>query len=254
MINKAVLYSRFSPGARQNCQSAEAQLERCRAYCKFREFEVEAEFSDEWLSGKDTERPGFQEAMDLVCKIKGVLVVYSLSRFGRSTKDMILCLDRLEKAKAKLVSTTENIEGDDPMGRFTRTLLAAIDEMERERGAIRTSIAMRSYQAAGRRMGAKLPFGYMTDPANPALMVDCEYEKDIISEILRMSSAGYSYRHISKDLWVNGFIGRREPKFQMKQAEHGTGRKTTRTDRIIAWSIGIITPGLICTILKRVGR
>ena len=92
---------------------------------------------------------------------------------------MILCLDRLEKAKAKLVSTTENIEGDDPMGRFTRTLLAAIDEMERERGAIRTSIAMRSYQAAGRRMGAKLPFGYMTDPANPALMVDCEYEKDI---------------------------------------------------------------------------
>lgn len=251
---KSVLYARFSPGAKSNCQSAEAQLEQARAWCVFHKHEVIGEFSDEWISGKTDDRPGFQKAIDLTCKAKATMVFYSLSRFARSTKYALAYAERIDKAGANLVSLKEQFDTSTSVGRFFYKVLAALAELEREQIGERTSDAMKSYQNAGRRMGARLPFGYEPDPENPALMVDCEYEKEIIAEILRMAAAGYSYRGISKDLWLNGYVGRREPKFEMKKAKRGTGRKTTKTDKVLAYSTGIITPGLIGTILNRAGR
>ncbi len=46
-MNTAVLYARFSPGARLNCKSAEAQLEQGRKCCKFHDCEIIGEFADD---------------------------------------------------------------------------------------------------------------------------------------------------------------------------------------------------------------
>lgn len=250
--SKAVLYARFSPGAKANCQSAEAQLTQCRAYCEFHKLEVIGEFSDEWISGKTDVRPGFQDAITLTCKTKATMVVYSLSRFARSTKYALQYAEQISKAKANLASLKENLDTNTSVGRFFFTVMAALAELNREQIGERTSDAMRTYQNAGRIMGAKLPFGYKVNPDNPALMVECEHEQDIIADIILMRAEGLSFRAISKRLWLDGYIGRREPKFEMKKAERGSGRKMTKTENVLAWSVGIIGHTLVADILKRV--
>jgi DNA invertase Pin-like site-specific DNA recombinase len=75
-------------------------------------------YADEGLSGKRADnRPGLQGAIAHACETHGVLVVYSLSRLARSTRDAIDIAERLAKCKADLVSITEKIDTTTSMGR-----------------------------------------------------------------------------------------------------------------------------------------
>ena len=234
-MNTAVLYARFSPGARLNCKSAEAQLEQGRKYCKFHDCEIIGEFADEFISGKSIDnRPAFRKAMDLVCKEKSILVVYSLSRFARSTKDAIVQAERIEKAKANLVSLSQKIDTTSPTGRFLFRILAAVNELEREQISQRTSDAMKSYQRSGRRMSNRVPYGFMVDPDNTSMMIPCPKEQKVITRIKELSVAGYSLRGISKQLWLEKLIGRRYPR-----------------SKVLAITTGIINPATIRMILQR---
>ncbi len=250
-MSDAVLYARFSPGAKQSCQSAEAQLARCREYAKFRKFEVVGEFKDEWMTGKNVDRPGFQDALDLTCKIHGVMIVYSLSRFGRSTRDMIICLDLLKVAKAKVISCTENIDIDTPLGKCVNMILSAIDEMERERTAMRTSEKMLFYQSQGRIMGSRIPYGFERDPDNPKMMIPCEREVEIIGLMQSYRNQGLSYRSIARRLWCDGVLGRRDCVFRMEKAPHGSGNKKRQTEEVVGRKVGMFNAKTIEIILKR---
>ena len=53
--------------------------------------------------GRADNRPGLQAALADACKRRGVLVVYSLSRVARSTRDALAIAERLDKAGADLV-------------------------------------------------------------------------------------------------------------------------------------------------------
>jgi len=164
-MKKAILYARYSPrpnrkggesGAGQNANSlsAEAQLAQCRSYCEFHNLEIAGEYKDELISGKDAKnRLEFQQAIKQVCQEKGVLVVYSLSRFARSTLDAITYVDRLNAAKADLASLKEQLDTTTPAGRLVFKILASFAEFEREQSNERTADAMRHYQASGIRMG-----------------------------------------------------------------------------------------------------
>ena len=100
------------------------------------------------------------------CKAKAVLVVYKLDRLARNTRDALDVLERLQKSKADLASVVEQINSRSPMGRFFFTQLAAFAELEREQIRARTSAAMRSYQAEGRRMtrADRCPYGKDPNP------------------------------------------------------------------------------------------
>ena len=65
---------------------------------------------------KNTVRPGLQEALLEVKKHKGALVVYSLSRLSRSTRDTLELADRLEKVGADLVVLQEKVDTTTPSG------------------------------------------------------------------------------------------------------------------------------------------
>jgi hypothetical protein len=103
---------------------------------------VIGEHQDKDLSGgRADNRPGLQEAIATACARKAVLVVYSLSRLARCTKDAI-----------DLAVLQENVNTRSPMGRFIFTLFSALAQLEREQIAERTSSAMLRHQAKGRRM------------------------------------------------------------------------------------------------------
>src|SRR5690348_12261484 len=91
--------------------SLEAQRAKVVAYCGLHGLSLDQTYADEGLSGKRADnRPGLQSAIIHTCKSKGVLVVYSLSRLARSTRDAIDIAERLAKAGADLVSITEKID------------------------------------------------------------------------------------------------------------------------------------------------
>ena len=70
--------------------SLDAQRAKVLAYCGLHSLGLAQTYADEGLSGKRADnRPGLQSAITHACESRGVLVVHSLSRLARSTRDAI---------------------------------------------------------------------------------------------------------------------------------------------------------------------
>jgi DNA invertase Pin-like site-specific DNA recombinase len=200
----AVLYARFSPRPNaEECDSVEKQLERCRAYSLGHGYTVVAQHHDKDLSGARADnRPGLQNAIAAACKRKAVLVVYSLSRLARCTRDAIDLAARLSAAGADLAVIQENVNTRSPMGRFVFILFSALAELEREQVAERTSSAMLRHQAKGRRMTRldRCPYGWRPDTADPVRLVEDAGEQSVIVRILEDRRHGRGLREIARKL------------------------------------------------------
>jgi site-specific DNA recombinase len=207
---QAVIYTRFSPRKKAHeCESCQTQLDYCSKYCQIQNLEIIADRKDEAKSGAcAANRPGLQEALAIACRHKAVLVVYSLSRLARNTKEAIEISEQLDKAGADLISLHEKIDTTTAMGRFVFKLLAAIAELEREQIAERTSEAMRHHQANGRRMSDRTPYGWMRDPENPKRMIENADEQIAITQIKQLAKSGLGLRKICHQLESNGIYCR----------------------------------------------
>ena len=60
------------------------------------------------------------------------LYIESISRLGRSTRDLLNIIDVLQRKQVTLVSSKENIDTNTPQGRFVLSIFAALSELERE--------------------------------------------------------------------------------------------------------------------------
>jgi DNA invertase Pin-like site-specific DNA recombinase len=207
-----VLYARFSPRPNpEECDSAEKQLERCRAYSEGHGYTVIAEYKDKDLSGARADnRPGLQNAIAAACKRKAVLVVYSLSRLARCTRDAIDLAASLSAAGADLAVIQENVNTRSPMGRFVFILFSALAELEREQVAERTSTAMLRHQAKGRRMTRpdRCPYGWRHDPSDPVRLVEDGDEQATIARIREERRKGCGLREIARRLDAAGIACR----------------------------------------------
>lgn len=83
------------------------------------------------MSGKDMERPFLQEMMNFVREGDSV-VVESISRFARNTKDLLELTEQLNNKHVQFVSQKENIDTNTPAGKFMLTIFGAVAELERE--------------------------------------------------------------------------------------------------------------------------
>ena len=207
---QAVIYSRFSPRRNADeCDSITTQEDYCTNYCIFHKLEVISLHSDDGLSGATSDnRPGLQEALWVAMKNQAVLVVYSLSRLARNTRETIEIADQLKKAKAHLCSVTEKIDTTTAMGSAFFQIIAVLAELERKQISERTSDAMLNHQRNGRRMSKNLPFGWQLDPDNPARMLPDEDERKIIGLIREGREMGYSLRYIATWLTEQGYTPR----------------------------------------------
>lgn len=83
------------------------------------------------MSGKNTERPALLEMMGFVREGDSV-VVESISRFARNTKDLLELTEQLSNKHVQFISQKENIDTDTPAGKFMLTIFGAVAELERE--------------------------------------------------------------------------------------------------------------------------
>ena len=83
------------------------------------------------MSGKDTDRPALQEMMNFVREGDAV-IVESISRFARNTKDLLELTEQLKNKQVQFISQKENIDTDTPAGKFMLTIFGAVAELERK--------------------------------------------------------------------------------------------------------------------------
>jgi DNA invertase Pin-like site-specific DNA recombinase len=184
--------------------SLEAQRAKVLAYCGLHGLGLAQTYADEGISGKRADnRPGLQGAITHTCESGGVLVVYSLSRLARSTRDAIDIAERLAKSDADLVSITEKIDTTTSMGRFFFTTIAALAQLERDQISERTCMALAHKRSKRQRVSGRIPYGYRLaeDGVN---LVDEPQEQRAVAIIKRMRAAGSSTRGIDKELQRQG--------------------------------------------------
>jgi DNA invertase Pin-like site-specific DNA recombinase len=81
------------------------------------------------------------------------IVIESLSRLGRSTKDLIELMELFQSKKVNLVSLKENIDTSTSTGKLLFTLMSAIAQFERDVIADRTKEGLAAAKARGRTGG-----------------------------------------------------------------------------------------------------
>lgn len=83
------------------------------------------------MSGKNADRPELKKLMEYVRK-GDTVIVESISRFARNTRDLLELVERLTAKEVEFVSKKEAIDTTTPSGKFMLTIFGAVAEMERE--------------------------------------------------------------------------------------------------------------------------
>jgi site-specific DNA recombinase len=141
-------------------QDPEVQLRELREWCSIHRHTIAHEYVDRGLSGKKgVVRPELNRLLVDAEKgrrdFDGVLV-WRLSRFGRSFPDLINNVERLSAAKVDFLSKQESFQLDNTVGRFAFRILCAAVEMEREVISENTIAGLKMARANGRLPGPKI--------------------------------------------------------------------------------------------------
>jgi len=198
--------------------SLDAQRGKIQAWCVANDVELADVFVDAGISGgKTSNRPGLKAALDAVCKSKGnVLVVYSLSRMARSTKDTLAIAERLDKAGANLVSLSEKIDTTSAAGKMVFRLLAVLAEFERDLASERTKMAAAHKRAKGEGW-AHAPFGQSKDDVGKLVYDDDE--QHAVAEVLRLRGEGKSIRGVVEAMNGSGWKARNGGRFHIASVQ-----------------------------------
>ena len=107
---------------------------------------------NEKMTGTKRNRPELEKLLERLTE-GDTVVVESLSRLGRSTKDLIWLMETFNTKGVNLVSLKESIDTTTSTGKLLFTLMSAIAQFERDVIADRTREGLNSARARGRKGG-----------------------------------------------------------------------------------------------------
>ena len=95
-----------------------------------KKYDIEKWFVEK-VSGKDMNRPELQRLLEFA-REGDTVYVKDFSRLARSTKDLLELVERFKEKNIHLVSLKENLDTSTATGKLMLTMIAAINEFERE--------------------------------------------------------------------------------------------------------------------------
>ena len=108
----------------------------------------------EKMTGTKANRPQLDRLKDEV-RDGDTVYIESLSRLGRSTKDLLSLIEFFQNKGVVLVSNKENIDTSTPAGKMLTTIMCALAEFERDLIVERTKEGLEAARARGRKGGRK---------------------------------------------------------------------------------------------------
>lgn len=95
-----------------------------------KKYDIEKWFVEK-VSGKDMNRPELQRLLEFA-REGDTVYVKDFSRLARSTKDLLELVERFKEKNIHLVSLKESLDTSTATGKLMLTMIAAINEFERE--------------------------------------------------------------------------------------------------------------------------
>lgn len=177
-MKKAAIYARVSTIDKN--QDPETQLRELRDYCERVGWEY-TEYVD-YASGATRNRQEYKRLMDDADRRRfDVLVVWSLSRFGRSMIQLIEDIHLLAERNIEFRCHSQALDTTTPNGKLLFHVVAAFTEYERELISENVKLGLERAKSEGKTLG------------RPTVVTDFTRRK-----ILEATAEGLSQREIAK--------------------------------------------------------
>jgi len=123
-------------------------------YCKRNNYEIYKIYNDSGVSGSKTSRPKLDLMLqDMRNKLFDIVVCWKFDRLGRSTSHLLQILEELKNKDVRLIATSQNIDTNNPMGKFFFTILSGFAEMERSLIVERIQLGLERRKKQGFKLG-----------------------------------------------------------------------------------------------------
>lgn len=191
--HKVAIYIRVSTKKQvEEGYSLEAQKERLIKLCETNGYIVYKVYADEGKSGKDTNRPAFQEMMeDMKNGCFDKILVMKLDRISRSVIDLEVMIQEMQKNKVEFESASEKIDTSSSFGMMFIRLLAIFAQFERERISERIYDAFENMVSDARPISGSQPFGYKIEDGK--VVID-EEKRDIVNFVFDTYEKNHSMK------------------------------------------------------------
>lgn len=164
-MKKAALYIRVSTSYQVDKDSLPLQRQDLINYCNYvlgvDNYEV---FEDAGYSGKNTDRPAFQNMMQRIRSGEfSHLLVWKIDRISRNLLDFCDMYNKLMNYGVTFVSKNEQFDTSSAMGEAMLKIILVFAELERKLTGERVTSVMLSRAEKGLWNGAPVPLGYKWD-------------------------------------------------------------------------------------------
>ena len=171
---KAALYIRVSTHYQIDKDSLPFQRNELINYAKYAlGIDDYAIFEDAGYSGKNTDRPAYQDMMRRIrAKEFSHLCVWKIDRISRNLLDFAAMYEELKKFNCTFVSKNEQFDTSSAIGEAMLRIILVFAELERKLTAERVTSIMYSRANKGLWNGAPIPLGYKWDAKGKYPVID----------------------------------------------------------------------------------
>ena len=156
MNRRAVIYTRIS--TTDKGQTVDNQLRILREVAEKKGLEIVKEISDQGISGAKgrDQRKGFDDLIKGAIKNEfDIILVWDVSRLGRSLKHLVSFLEDIQSAKCDLYIHQSGIDTSTASGKMMFGMLSVFSEFERSMIRERVIAGQQRAKAEGKHIGRK---------------------------------------------------------------------------------------------------
>lgn len=205
---RAAIYARTSSTSQRFGYSMDEQVRQCLQRCQRLNWDAVCVFRDKAESGKNAERPMFQQMMKRARDgFFDVVVFWKLDRFSRSLVHAVKLEAELRDEDVALHSVTEQIDTTTSAGRFNFRNIASAAEFESDMISERAQMGLKARAMDGRWPTGQPPLGYRQ--ADDGSLDICESEADLVREIFERYIEAKSMPQVAGELNRRGITTRK---------------------------------------------
>ena len=209
-------------------QDLATQNQQLLDYSKAFGFTIDKNINDFGISGSEFDRKGLNEIKDgIVNKSFSQLIIYSISRLGRSMIETISLLNELTDNGINVISLKENLDLSTPSGKMISQIFSVLAEYELNNLKKLVSDNLQNKRFHGIKY-TKSVLGF--DFHNKKMVVN-EKEQKLIRKMFKMYESGSGYTEIANHLNKQGHTIKNGNQFSRSYVRNILQNKQKITDK-----------------------